>query len=157
MEKVKIGGIMQNANLSKIGVMGVPDKPGVAGAALDTLGEGDVNVQFIVQLIDLHGQSHIILCVATEDGNRAMELLRPVKSDLGAQELTLTPDIGIVSIFGPDFREIPGISGAMFSAMASIGVNIQAISTSISTISCVIDAEKMDEAVRVLTRTFELP
>ena len=34
---------------------------------------------------------------------------------------------------GPDFRERPGIAGMMFRSLAAKGVNILAISTSIST------------------------
>jgi aspartokinase len=45
----------------------------------------------------------------------------------------------------------------MFSALASVGINILAISTSISSISCLIDADDMDEAIQVLEETFELP
>lgn len=157
MSKVKIGGIMQSANLAKIGVLAAPDRPGISGAALATLGEAEINVQFIVQLIGSHNQSHLVLCVADDDGDRATEALRGVQSDIGADEVIARHGVSIVSIFGPDFREIPGISGQMFSALASVGINIQAISTSISTISCVIDAVHMDEAVRALTQTFELP
>jgi len=57
----------------------------------------------------------------------------------------------------PHFGERPGIAGTMFSALASAGINILAISTSISTASCLIDVYDMDEAVEVLQETFELP
>jgi aspartokinase len=60
-------------------------------------------------------------------------------------------------MFGPHFGERPGIAGVMFSALASVGINILAISTSISSISCLIDVDDMDEAIQVLEETFELP
>ena len=157
MAKLKIGGIMQSAHLDKIGIMSVPDRPGVAGATLSALGQAGVNVQFVVQCIDLHDHTQIVCCVANEDGERALRTLEGLKSELGAQEIVLTPDVAIASIFGPDFREIPGISGTMFTALASANINILAISTSISTISCVVRSSDMDEAVRVLSEAFELP
>jgi aspartokinase len=45
----------------------------------------------------------------------------------------------------------------MFSALASAGINILAISTSISSTSCLLDASDMDEAVQALEEAFELP
>ncbi len=157
MPKIKIGGVMQNVNLSKVGVLSVPDRPGVAAATLRALGDAGINVQFIVQVIDLQNHDHIVTCVAREDGAKAVATLEEIKDRLGAQKIIYIPEVAIVSIFGPDFREIPGIAGTMFTALASVGVNILAISTSISTLSCVINAADVDAAVQALNEAFELP
>ena len=157
MPRVKIGGIMQNVNLAKVRVMSVPDRPGVAGAVLSALGQAGINVQFVVQCLDLRDQTQIVCCIGQEDADRAMATLKPVQSEIGAAGIAATPNVAIVSIFGPDFREIPGIAGTMFSALARAGINILAISTSISTISCVIAAVHLDEAVHTLSQVFDLP
>ena len=157
MAKVRIGGIIRNSNLAKVGVMGIPDRPGVAGAILSGLGRAGVNVEFIVQCIDLNNNDHVVFCVARDDLETALSTLEKIKPELGAKEVIHNPEVGIVSIFGPDFRERPGIAGGMFSALASVGINILAISTSISTVSCVIDANLLPEAVKVLEGTFDMP
>lgn len=137
--------------------MGIPDRPGVAGAILSALGREGVNVEFIVQCIDLNNQDHVVFCVARDDLEAALDLLGKIRPRLGAKEVTHEPEVGIVSIFGPDFRERPGIAGAMFNALASVGINILAISTSISTVSCVVNANRLLEAVKVLEGTFDMP
>jgi len=137
--------------------MGIPDRPGVAGAILSSLGREGINVEFIVQCIDLNNNDHVVFCVARDDLEAALSTLERIKSELGAKEVIHNPNVGIVSIFGPDFRERPGIAGTMFSALASVGINILAISTSISTVSCVIDADLLPQAVEVLEKTFEMP
>ena len=157
MKKVRIGGVIRNSNLAKIGVMGIPDRPGVAGAILSALGREGINVEFIVQCIDLNNQDHIVFCVARDDLEAALDLLGKIRPQLGVKEVIHEPEVGIVSIFGPDFRERPGIAGAMFNALASVGINILAISTSISTVSCVVNANRLPEAVRVLEETFDMP
>ena len=68
MAKLKIGGIMQSANLAKIGIMSVPERPGVAGATLSALGHAGVNVHFVVQFIELNDHTQIVCCIANEDG-----------------------------------------------------------------------------------------
>ena len=156
-EKVKIGGIMSNGGMAKVGVMSVPDRPGVAAAILNRLGEQGVNVQFIVQCIDLANRDHVVLCVGRDDLQLTLELLEAVKEEVGAQEVIHLPEVGIVSVFGPDFRERPGIAARVFQALASEGINILAISTSISTVSCVIAEQLLDRATEVLGETFTLP
>jgi aspartate kinase len=155
--KVKIGGIMANGGMAKVGMMSVPDRPGVAATILRGLGEQGVNVQFIVQCIDLENRDHVVLCVSRSDLDTTLELLEATRTDVGAQAVIQVPDVGIVSVFGPDFRERPGIAAHVFEALASEGINILAISTSISTVSCVIAEESLDRAAEVLGETFTLP
>jgi aspartokinase len=157
MGKLKAGGIIQNTGLAKVGVMAFPDRPGVAGAILNTLAQADVNVEFIVQLRDLDGTAHVVFCVDQDDLPTTLAVLGDVKEEIGAQEVTHKGDVAIVSIFGPDFRERPGVAGAMFDALASVNVNILSISTSISTVSCVIDIRDVDVAMETLQETFDLP
>ena len=71
--------------------------------------------------------------------------------------MIVQPEVAIVSIFGPDFRERPGIAGTMFHALAERGVNILAVSTSISTVSCVIESDPLESALVALRETFDLP
>jgi aspartokinase len=155
--KIKIGGIIQNRNLSKIGVMSIPDRPGVAGTLLSALGQKGINVPFIVHTIDLNNLDNIVICVCPEDLSAALEVLHTIRDTVGAEEIVHDQEVGIVSIYGPHFGERPGIAGMMFSALASVGINILAISTSISTASCLIDVYDMDEAVQALQECFELP
>ena len=156
-EKVKIGGIMCNSGLAKVGVMSVPDRPGVAAAILSSLGQRGISVQFIVQCIDLENRDHVVLCVHRSDLQATQEALEIIKEDVGAQRVIRVPEVGIVSVFGPDFRERPGIAGQVFHALASEGINILAISTSISTVSCVIAEELLDEAAHALGQAFAVP
>jgi aspartate kinase len=156
-KKIKIGGIIQKRNLARIGVMSIPDRPGVAGAIFSALGAKGINIPFIVHTIDLHNLDNIVICVARQDLTTALEALDTIKETVGAEEIAYDGEVGIVSMFGPHFGERPGIAGVMFSALASTGINILAISTSISSTSCLVDASDMDEAVQALEETFELP
>ena len=44
----------------------------------------------------------------------------------------------------------------MFGALADAGINILAVSTSISTISCVIDDQDFDRAIEAMDNVFAL-
>lgn len=157
MEKIRIGGIMQNGHLALLNVTAVPDRPGTAAAILCGLGDRGINVQFIVQCIDQLQQDQIALCVDRSDLDAALEIVRRIAPALEAGKVLAEKDAAIVSIFGPDFRERPGIAGIMFRALAAQDINILAISTSISTVSCVINALDLDKALAAVRGSFELP
>jgi len=157
MGKIRIGGIMQNAHLSLVNVTAVPDRPGIAAAILGELGRRGINVQFVVQCIDQNRQDQLAVCVDRDDGPSALEAVKLVAPGLKAGQIISYPEVAIVSIFGPDFRERPGIAGTMFEALASNGVNIMAISTSISTVSCVVESDLLEVALDALRDTFDLP
>ena len=157
MGKIRIGGIMQNAHLSLLNVTAVPDRPGIAAAILGELGRRGINVQFIVQCIDQSRQDQVAVCVDRDDGPSALEAVNLVAPDVEAGRVISYPEVAIVSIFGPDFRERPGIAGTMFDSLAAVDVNIMAISTSISTVSCVIESDALEAALNALRETFDLP
>ncbi len=84
MERIQIGGIMQNAHLSLLNVTAVPDRPGIAAAILSGLGDRDINVQFIVQCIDQNQQDQVAFCVDRDDHAVALELVTAIAPELEA-------------------------------------------------------------------------
>jgi aspartate kinase len=155
--KVKAGGIIRNERLARIGVMSAPDRCGLACDVLHGLAQKNINVEFIVQCIDLEGNSHIVLCVREENLDAALGLLKPMQTSLQARDITYQRNMVVISVFGPDFRERPSIAAAVFESMASAGINIMAISTSISTVSCLIDGARVEDAIVSLREHFDLP
>ena len=65
--------------------------------------------------------------------------------------------MGVVSIFGPDFRQRPGIAGRMFTALLQAGIPIKGISASISTVSCLVSGPQVGGAVEALEAVFSKP
>lgn len=157
MAVAKAGGIIQNVNLAQISILGVPDRPGIAKTIFNALFQKGVNVQFIAQVIELENTSHIVLCISNDDLEAAKSAVEEANKDVGAQKILYYPNVAMVSVFGPHFRDHPGIAGLVFSALASVGINILAISTSISSISCVIDSNLLDSATNALKEAFNLP
>lgn len=154
MAKIRIGGVMRYTDLALVGMMAVPDHPGIAAAVFEALGKRGINVLFIVQCIDLDNNTHIVFCVASKDLSLALGLLEPLKERFGGQRLIHNPRAAVVSVFGPDFKERPGVAGMMYAALADAGINILSISTSMSSVSCVIDAGRLDDAVGALRGAF---
>jgi aspartate kinase len=157
VKKTKIGGVMHSDGLAMLGVLAIPSRPGVAGKILAAMGDHNINVQFIVQTADRDGNDHVVFCIGRDDLKQALELLEGVRQEVCGQNIVCEAGLGMVSIFGPDFRQRPGIAGQMFGALGRVDINIKAISTSTSTISCVIQGDRVSDAIKSLEETFEVP
>ena len=64
--------------------------------------------------------------------------------------------LGKVSLIGAGMRSHPGVAATMFRTLAERGINLEMISTSPIKISCMIDRERIPEAVRALHDAFAL-
>jgi aspartokinase len=156
MSKIKIGGIIQSRDLAQVGITSTPDQRR-AGALFKNLGAQGINIQFISEAVNGSGQRSLVFCVEKSDLPATLNLLRIGPEGIERTRIVTHSPVGIVSVFGPHFREKPSIAGTMFSALENSGIQILAISTSISTLSCVIEENSLPQAVQVISEVFELP
>lgn len=156
-EKIKVGGVIQNDQLASISVLAVADRPGIAAAVLDALGQRNLNVQFVVQVIDHEQHDQMVLCVDRADLTECLAAIEALRPGLQPAAVVPKPEVASIAIFGPDFRERPGIAGRMFRALADKGINILAISTSISTVNCIIDLVRLKDAYSAICDQFDVP
>ncbi len=155
--KTRIGGILKNQTLARISVIGLPDRPGVAAAILGALGDARVNVDFIIQCVDLNQQDHFVLCIQRDELPEALRVVEESTREVRARSIVHDSRAASIAIFGPDFRERPGIAATMFRALAQAGINIEAISTSISTVTCIIAEASLQDALAAINRYFDVP
>lgn len=156
-DKIKVGGVIQNDQLASVSILAVKDRPGIAAAILDALGQEGLNVQFVVQVIDHNNHDQMVLCIDRADLPRSLTAIETLKADLQPEAVVPRADVASIAIFGPDFRERPGIAGKMFRTLAQRHINILAISTSISTINCIIDLARLKEAYTAICEQFDVP
>lgn len=155
-EKIEIGGLIQGKDLALINVLCLGDRQDAVAEVFKTLGTQGINVQLAAQTTCPDGPS-LALCVATKDLSTALGVLKANQDRLGIQRLTHHPRVAFFAVHGPHFRERPGLAGLMFGTLAAAGIKMLAVSTSISTLSCVIEAERLEAALPALHETFEIP
>ena len=154
--KIQAGGLIHNDHVAMIGMMDIPSQPGVGGRLFSALSDQGINVELIVHLIDLEERDHIVLCVDREDLSQALAVAERIQEEVGGKAITSDPEVALVSLFGPDFREQRGVACQMCQALGDHGINIRGISTSLSTITCVVEADRLDEAILALRDAFSL-
>jgi aspartate kinase len=139
-----------------ISFLGIARGPGMVGIVLEAMGEAEINVEFISCCPDSGGGDNITICVERGRLEEAMAAAREVRSRIRAAAVNTTEGLVAVSVFGPHFREIPTVAGRIFRALADAGVNILAVSTSISSVTSVFDEEMLEPALASLRRRFDV-
>lgn len=156
MEQAVVTAVTHDTSEAKVTVTGVPDKPGIAARLFRALADRHVNVDTIVQNVSVHGTTDISFTVPRDDLALSLDVTGALLPEIGASEVLADDEIAKVSLVGAGMRTHPGVSATMFETLAEHGINIEMISTSTIRISCVVRADKVEEAVRALHQAFEL-
>ncbi len=156
MEQPVVSGIAHTPDEAKITMAGVPDVPGVASRILGPIGRAPIEVDMIVQNTGGDGLTDFTFTVKRDDYERALEILEPVRLDLGARELSGDNKIAKVSVVGVGMRSHAGVATRLFDALAAENINIQMISTSEIKISVVVAERYMELALRCAHTEFGL-
>ncbi len=152
----KVRGIAHDLNVAKVTVVGVPDKPGVASAIFDPLAKANINVDTIVQNASVDGRTDLTFTVTRTELKKAMKVIEPVVKTIKAKECVSDSKLAKVSVVGSGMQTGPGYAAMMFRALYKAGINIDLITTSEIKITCIIDEDKTNDAVRALHKAFEL-
>jgi aspartate kinase len=157
MEQPLITAVTHSTAESRLTLLGVPDEPGAAARIFEALAKANVNVDMIVQNepASAGGQAEISFTILRQDLRAAMGALEPLTGD-AFTELVAHEEMGKVSIVGAGMRSHPGVAAKVFGVLARDGINIDMISTSPIKISCVIDLDRVEQAVQVLHSAFGL-
>jgi aspartate kinase len=150
MEQVVIRGLAHDPDVAKVALVGVPDRPGVAAEIFRALGGHGVNVKMIVQASGSDSKNDVTFAVGSHDVRTALPIVEELRQRLGARAFVYDPDVAILSVVGEGLATSPGTAGEVFAALAQAGVNIEIISTSSITITCIVRKADVERAVRSL-------
>lgn len=156
MESILVSGITYAKDETKIAVMRVPDKPGIAAKILSPLSAANISVDMILQNVSEEGFTDFTFTVTKADFKKALLLTKEAAAEIHARDVLTDENISKVSVVGLGMRSHAGVATRMFETLAREGINIQMISTSEIKVSVVIDAKYTELAVRVLHDEFEL-
>ncbi|WP_251391077.1 aspartate kinase [Mediterraneibacter agrestimuris] len=156
MEKMLISGVASDKNTSRVSVIGVDDKPGIAFKIFNTLAKKGINVDIILQSVGRGGTKDISFTVAQDDLNETLSTLEENKDALTIQEINHKDNVAKISIVGAGMMSNPGVAAKMFEALFNARVNINMISTSEVRITVLIDENDVERAMIAVHDRFGL-
>ena len=151
-----ITGITSTQNESKVTIVGVKDRPGVAASIFKPLSLNQINVDMVVQNISLNGkETDMTFTIKSEDVKKTEKLIKQNKK-IFFRKLSYDNNVSKVSIIGVGMITTPGITFRMFQALAKKKINIMVISTSEIKISVLILNKLAKKAIAALHKEFNL-
>jgi len=158
MEQPIIAGVAHDLGDAKITVVGVPDRPGMAAAIFQAVGDSGINMDMIVQNVSVHesGATDVTFTCPRGDATKAELALRRIEKEVNFKDIDTDENIAKISLVGAGMRSHPGVSATFFKAIAGAGVNVEMISTSEIRISVVTRAQDAEKAVTAIHTAFGL-
>ncbi|MBT5430039.1 MAG: aspartate kinase [Rhodospirillaceae bacterium] len=157
VEQQIVSGISQSKEESKITLLKIADKPGIAASIFGPLADASINVDMIVQNISEDGNTtDLTFTVSTTDLKNALEVLETRASNIGVGQIIADSNVVKISVVGIGMRSHAGIAQKMFMALADKGINIKVISTSEIKVSVLVAEEYGELAVRALHSAYGL-
>jgi len=155
-EAVVVTGIACDRNEVKVTLRDLPNKPGVVAKVFGSLAEVNISVDMIIQTQGRGEFADLTFTVTQTDLAQTRDVTERVSREIGAGAVELQEDVAKVSIVGAGMRSHAGVASKMFQLLAVEGINIQCITTSEIRVSCLIDQQRVEQAVNTLHRGFGL-
>jgi aspartokinase len=155
--RVEASGLIYKDHIGMIGLIGIPTHPGIGGQYFSKLADSGIHVELIVNLFDGDKFDHILVCVDRDDLDATLEITQKIHETVGSQSVIHDQQVALVCISSLDFDESQTIAGHMFKSLGDHGINIKGISTSVSSVTCLIHADELPQALNVLRQAFILP
>ncbi len=151
-----VTGITSTQNDSKVSLIGVKDRPGVAASIFKPLSKNMINVDMVVQNISANGkETDLTFTIKTEDLNKTKIIIQENKN-INYRKLIFEKGVSKISIIGVGMITTPGVTFRMFQTLANKRINIKVISTSEIKISVLIDKKDTKKALVALHKEFKL-
>ena len=150
LEKLLVTGVTLKTDESRISVTDVPDRPGIAAELFKELANSNINVDMIVQSTGKNKLNTISFTILKDSVKTTKSIIQELLDQWDYGQFSIDEKISIVSAVGLGMKSHAGIAAKMFGVLSKNGINIEMISTSQIKISCVIDAEKGEEALQLV-------
>ncbi len=150
-----LAGIVHDLDVSRITLNGIKTGPGTMSRVFTPLAERGISVDVIVESGLEGGVSDVAFTVTRGNFAEAKKLASEVAASLGGS-VEGEEDLGKVSVVGTGMLNRPGYAARMFASLGEARIPIRMVSTSEIQVTCVIPADRVEEAVRRLHKDFEL-
>lgn len=157
MRKESIGGIIVDEDLTFVRIFNFPDEPDWGGSALEEFCSNGLTVNFISENIDNTGKANMSVTIKNSKPDPldlAVKAINDLHDEIGIQVID---NVCLVTVYGPHFKDRRGLAATFFRALGLRGINILSISTSISSISAIIEKKNLVRADTALRDVFDVP
>ncbi|NBQ19746.1 MAG: aspartate kinase, partial [Synechococcaceae bacterium WB5_2A_257] len=132
----------------------IPHEPGIAARLFEALSSAGLSVDLIVQATHEGLSNDIAFTLDAADLNQATNVCRQL---LGENcQLKAQAGLAKLSIAGAGIMGRPGVAAKLFDGLSQVGISLRMIATSEVKVSCLIQGDQGEKALRTTAQTFGL-
>ncbi|NBY60555.1 MAG: aspartate kinase [Synechococcaceae bacterium LLD_019] len=132
----------------------IPHEPGIAARLFEALSCAGLSVDLIVQATHEGLSNDIAFTLDAADLNQATNVCRQL---LGENcQLKAQAGLAKLSIAGAGIMGRPGVAAKLFDGLSQVGISLRMIATSEVKVSCLIQGDQGEKALRTTAQTFGL-
>ncbi len=156
MEQIVVSGVTLKTDMAQFVLSDLPDDPGVAANIFAKVAGKKLVVDDIIQTVGDNGKASISFTVENSELAEGRLICEEITNEYNLPTVVCTTPVAKVSAIGVGMRSHTGVAEAMFKALAEAKVNISAITTSEIKISCLIQPEQGEIALKAIHSAFDL-
>lgn len=119
------------------------------------MADANIDVDMIVQSVSASdNKNDILFTINQTDMVETMKVIESLKDSMRFDKFDIEVNVAKVSIVGAGMLGSPGIAAGMFGALAKANVNIDVISTSEISVSCLVPEKDVKTAVNAIHEHF---
>ena len=154
MEDLMIEDITLDATQSRVTLVGVPDRPGLAAHVFDQIASHGISVDMIVQSVGREGYASLSFTVPHADLEKSLEIAGKLARELGCRTTTHCPTVAKLTVLGTGMRSHTAVASRLFRCLAAVGINVDMINTSEVQLNVVVEGSQGEKAHTTLRTEF---
>jgi aspartate kinase len=154
MEHLIIEDIKLDDSQARITMLNLPDTPGLAAKAFDEIAAAGINVDMIVQDISREKGANISFTVQRSDLEKSLTVAHKIADKLGCPAPTFCPSVAKLEVSGVGMKSHTSVASRLFQALATLGINVDMISTSEVRVNVVVEGKSGKAAQEALKKEF---
>lgn len=156
IEEIVVRGVTLTEDEAKITICDVPDQPGIAAFVFGELAKIGVNVDMIVQNVSRKKMTDISFTVSSKNLPKTIDKAEKISQKIKAGKVSSNKNVAKILLVGIGMKSHSGVAARCFSVLAKNKINIDMISTSEISISCIVKKSAGKKALNILHKEFSL-
>jgi len=156
LEKAFVRAITHSEDLCRLSLIRVPRVPRCLAQGVTQLAKEKIPLVFFAHGVPTDNRFDLSYIVPATECLRAETLMRQVKTRVRAERLVVQKGLCSVSVVGPGVGSDLDIIAAVFSAIAGLGVHVDAFSAAETKITVFLHRPQVKGVVRALLKRFGL-
>jgi aspartate kinase len=156
MESPLVSGIAFSRQECKLTISGLADPFGAVPKILAEISALQVNIDMMVHTVMPNHGGQVAFMVHQDEFAATLAHFKSIIEQIGAETVHGQEQLAKLSLVGAGLKSHPFVASTLFNTLAAEHIHVQLMSMSEIKLSVVIEAAKLEEAVRALHQAFHL-